>query len=369
MRKALGKFQDRLVADRLSLAIERAALHRERETTDAARSNAERLVRAIEQLAAADILAQTTMPLTEQFLKTTSDGLEGDGPEDMLQCHDPWLKAVAQNRTATAAAAAPGPASADRGQAVSTSAVMEAPIVLLTPMPTRTPPFCKKELEQQRQQPQQQPASAEHALHPVTGLNTCMPEGSACGHASPLVIDSETAAGAGAAGITEEGHSKRIEVQEETSDSMHKINSVRVHAGANNTSSQTLESSSSAAARSTPDALPLLTVTPLEMMKEGTANNHEDIMINTLSVDGKAETVDRPPTKAMSRIERVKPAWICRQAPSGTASPHIEFPGIAIPSMANASAVLDTPTPTPTGAPECRYKTKRSNKLHIAIPR
>merc|ERR1712008_633446 len=80
-------------------------------------------------------------------------------------------------------------------------------------------------------------------------------------------IDIETAARAEAASITEEGHGKRMEAQEETSDGMRGVTSVRVHVVGNDASSPALESSALAAARSTPNVLPFLTVPPAEMAR------------------------------------------------------------------------------------------------------
>jgi len=340
LRATMSRFQARLATDRRMLAVERAALHCERETADAARIQAERLLQAIEQVATAGTFSQAAA-----LLKQNGSSVDCSGPSK----------------------------------------------VPLTPVPSRTPPpACKKKPEKkapappERWQPQDAEAgsakdawaasgsegkqeahdkgletkegsSAVQYKFPPLHLKRPAPAAEENGNRHPMVKDPPSAA------IRSDPPSIASHKEQAAANEPVHIG----HSVATDASSLASPSSASASAhsvRKTPQ-----TIACTEAVQEEVAIHHEGVENTALDIDDEAETFDAPPSQAVppeSPIYRVMPDPALKEANAAAVPPPAKMPDATIPPPVRA-APAHRPKPAPAELRELHYKTNRSNKLYI----
>lgn len=425
LRATMSRFQARLATDRRMLAVERAALHCERETADAARIQAERLLQAIEQVATAGTFSQaaallkqngssvdcsgpskvhiqqslavgnleqasasptqqppTQQPPTQQSPTQQLPPTVSGGSSEVEQLQTP------QSAPPSAAPAAAAPVAAEVDASLPVSA---ASMVPLTPVPSRTPPpACKKKPEKkapappERWQPQDAEAGSAKDAWAASGS-----EGKQEAHDKGL----ETKEGSSAvqykfpplhlkrpAPAAEENGNRHPMVKDPPSAAIRSdppsIASHKEQAAANEpvhighsvaTDASSLASPSSASAsahsvRKTPQ-----TIACTEAVQEEVAIHHEGVENTALDIDDEAETFDAPPSQAVppeSPIYRVMPDPALKEANAAAVPPPAKMPDATIPPPVRA-APAHRPKPAPAELRELHYKTNRSNKLYI----
>jgi len=398
LRVAMSRFQDRLANDRRMIAFERAALRRDREAADAAKDRAERVLQAIEQVAAAGACSQAAAPLKQNGSSVDFSGTSGPRTEQMpaagnlsqaseLPTQQPpqnasggssepeQLQAEQSTSLSSAAAAAAEERPAQPAPDDALPSKTAASMVPLTPAPSRTPPpACKKKPQSKAPSPPEnrtpqdaEAAPAKDAL--AAGDGEGKEEVSA--HAVYKFPPSHVKRPAPA----EPNEHRHTMVKDPPSSSMRvdppslashseqmaANGSVRI---ATDTSSLASPSSTVGSVHSVPKTSQ--TIAGATTAREEVAVHHERQPSVTIDTDDEAGAFDAPPSEAVPPeppIYRVMPDPALKAVNVATAPPPPKATETTVPPPPTRAAPAHRPKHAPADLREGHHKPNRSNKI------